>query len=75
MERQTEDVAAEKSSARSISAFLDELLFAGQTLVVDDPGGEFKVLAYDANHCPSNSFSGDLYCCCLVSLIYLLNSS
>ncbi|KAK2656221.1 hypothetical protein Ddye_009273 [Dipteronia dyeriana] len=35
---------------------LDESLFVGievgKTLVVDDPDGEFKVSAYDANHCP-----------------------
>ncbi|TXG60375.1 hypothetical protein EZV62_014948 [Acer yangbiense] len=35
---------------------LDESLFVGievgQMLVVDDPDGEFKVSAYDANHCP-----------------------
>lgn len=35
---------------------LDESFFVrieiGQTVIVDDPAGDFKVTAFDANHCP-----------------------
>lgn len=35
---------------------LDESFFVrieiGQSVIVDDPDGEFKVTAFDANHCP-----------------------
>ncbi|KAJ4715330.1 DNA repair metallo-beta-lactamase family protein [Melia azedarach] len=37
---------------------LDESFFVGievgQTIVVDDPDGEFRVTAFDANHCPGS---------------------
>lgn len=35
---------------------LDDSLFVcievGQSVVVNDPGGSFRVTAFDANHCP-----------------------
>lgn len=37
---------------------LDESFFVrieiGQSVIVDDPDGQFKVTAFDANHCPGN---------------------
>ena len=28
----------------------------GESLVINDPDGEFKVTAFDAKHCPGNFF-------------------
>ena len=42
---------------------LDDSLFVGievgQSVVVDDPDGAFTVTAFDANHCPGNSYDWD----------------
>jgi len=49
---------------------LDASLFlqieVGQSLIVDDPDGNFSVTAFDANHCP-----GNLYVLCLIRFVCL----
>jgi len=44
---------------------LDASLFleieVGQSLIVDDPDGNFTVTAFDANHCPGNFSSSNSY--------------
>lgn len=45
---------------------LDESYFVrveiGQSVIVDDPDGEFKVTAFDANHCPGNFLCTFCFC-------------
>lgn len=54
---------------------LDDTLFvgieAGESVVIDDPDGEFQVTAFDANHCPGNRcFS--FYICFIDFLLYII---
>jgi DNA cross-link repair 1A protein len=52
---------------------LDDSLFVGievgQSVVVDDPDGAFTVTAFDANHCPGNSYDWDCILFLLVNYV------